>query len=77
MYSDIVVFRDEGWGTAGPLPPDADRPVGLNRRFQISDDLFVIRIGREMARRISRGLNAGGIEGWQTPWLEPAMSGLD
>ncbi len=62
MYSDIVAFRDIGWGTPGPLPPPENRPVGLNGRFEIADGVFIVRIGGEMTRRISRGVNAGAIE---------------
>jgi len=62
MYSDVVAFRDVGWGTPGALPPPADRPVGLNGRFEIADGLFIVRIGGEMTRRISRGVNAGATE---------------
>lgn len=62
MYSDVVAFRDVGWGTPGPLPPPADRPVGLNGRFDLAEGLFIVRVGGEMTRRISRGVNAGAIE---------------
>ncbi len=62
MRSDIGAFRDMEWGTPGPLPVPADRPVGLNYRFEIADRLFVVRISGPMTRRISRGVNAGGID---------------
>jgi hypothetical protein len=62
MYSDVVAFRDSGWGSPGPLPPPEDRPVGLNGRFELADGLYIVRIGGAMTRRISRGVNVGGIE---------------
>ena len=62
MYSDVVAFRDVGWSTPGPLPPPADRPVGLNGRFELAEGLFIVRIGGEMTRRIICGVNAGAIE---------------
>lgn len=62
MYSDVVAFRDTEWGTAGPLPPVADRPVGINGRFDLADGLFIVRIGGDVARHISRNVNAGSID---------------
>jgi hypothetical protein len=62
MYSDVVAFRDGGWGSPGPLPPPEDRPVGLNARFELADGLYIVRIGGAMTRRISRGVNAGAVE---------------
>ena len=62
MRSDIVAFRDVELGSHGPLPVPADRPVGLSGRFEIAEGLFVVRIGGPMARRISRGVNAGAVQ---------------
>jgi hypothetical protein len=60
IKTDLVVFRDAHWSNPNaPLPPVAERPVGIQRRFELEPGLFIVRIGGELSHRISSAVNAG------------------